>query len=137
SSTIGYKVLPGLEIRSSFGYSDLNRNVTTLYPGATNNPASGLTQSQGSFGVSGESNWQIEPQIEYSQRLGNGKLTALAGSTIQQRTDQDNLIFATNYSGDQIRNYANASSITAIPGYTNYRYAAVFARLNYNWQEKY
>jgi hypothetical protein len=83
-------------------------------------------------------NWQIEPQLEYVRTMGSSRFTALLGGTYQQMRYSTSAIRANNYSSEAtLENYATAASVTVTPDYTNYKYAAVFARLNYSYQDKY
>jgi hypothetical protein len=91
------------------------------------------------YGNTNASTWIIEPQASYNRTLGKGKLEVLLGSTIQQGTGNTRYLSGYGYNSDLV--LEDIQSATAISVYnsstTLYKYAALFGRLNYNWQDKY
>ncbi len=137
SGSISYKIAKGLEIRSTFGYTTINWNNQILYPLSTMNPAYHPTSGSGSFQFTSANSWQVEPQIEYEQKIGIGNLTALLGATYQGNTNNENLIYAQNYSSEALlEDYSAANNIFNSFSYYRYKYLAAFARLNYNIEDK-
>ena len=135
---VSYQISSGLKLTSNFGYSDLRKSIITLRPLKTLDPAWGETSGSGYFVYANISSWQIEPQLEYTRKLGEGSLSALIGGTYQGMTNEGQAISASNYSLESaLENYALASNVTATPDYSNYNYLGVYARLNYNLKDKY
>jgi len=134
---LNYQLFKGLRLTSSFGYNTSQANQQQFVPIASQDPA---TDPMGSslFGYTNVKNWIIEPQINYDVVLGKGKLSSLLGASVQH-TNTDGLTL----SGDRYTNDALIHSISAAPTVTNtdrygeYKYAATFARLIYNWENKY
>jgi len=84
---LGYQILPGLELKSIFGYNNLKSNSISK----------GLLQSvppellpyykRTAIFVNNEINsWSIEPQLIYNRNISEGKLEVLLGTTISKNT---------------------------------------------------
>jgi len=140
NSVLSYQLLPGLTIRSSFGYTNLQQNQQTLYPLNANAPENRSISESSALNLNNNINsWIIEPQLNYIKPIGNGKLDVLLGSTFEQNNSEGQDIGSYGYSSDQeLGNLAAASGI-----YINnfigsvYKYNALFGRLNYNWNDEY
>jgi TonB-linked SusC/RagA family outer membrane protein len=91
------------------------------------------------FATSNINTWIIEPQVGYTRRIGNGKLDVLIGTTFQDNTQNSVGQDAYGFSTDaQIPNIAAATNVVIYgSNSSDYRYNAVFGRINYNWQDKY
>ncbi|BAV05045.1 SusC/RagA family TonB-linked outer membrane protein [Filimonas lacunae] len=138
SLAISYQLARGLTLKTNFGYTDQNKQSVSISPLATLSPQLGLSSGIGNFISILTNNWQVEPQLEYVRTIGRGRLAVLVGATWQQLQQNSSAIRANNYSSEaMLENYATAASVTVTPGYSNYKYAALFARLNYSYQDKY
>lgn len=138
NAMLSYQLAKGLVLKGTFGYTDVNRNSVSISPLVTFSPDWGMTSGSGNFINVRSNNWQLEPQLEYTRNIGNGRLTALLGATYQQMINSDESINATDYSSEStLDNFATAANISATPYYSNYKYAATFARINYNLSDKY
>jgi TonB-linked SusC/RagA family outer membrane protein len=136
---VSYQILPGLSIRSSFGYNNFNSNEYSATPAGTQNPASYYAPSgSASFNTNNFQSWIIEPQAEYKKSISDGKLDVLLGGTLQQQTNNLTSINGSNYTNDLLLNSITAAGITTSTGsYSLYKYSALFGRINYIWQSKY
>ena len=83
--------------------------------------------------------WIIEPQVTYTRKLAKGKLVVLVGSTIQRNMTNTIAQSASGFASDALISDVALASSQRISGYgsSDYRYNALFARLSYNWQDKY
>ena len=137
--TLNYEVLKGLQIKGSFGYTHIQMNQSNQSPATANFGPPDPNSRTNFFATTEFNTWIFEPQINYARRIGSGKLDVLVGSTLQKNTRTTLGQLALGFSGDAlIPNIAAASNIYVLNnGYSNYRYAAVFGRVNYNWREKY
>lgn len=137
---VGYILLPGLSIRSSVGYtnlqSDLNTRVLLEYYRPEQRASS---QRLARRGFRTMNTWIIEPQLEYNGRLGKGKIESLLGATAQQSTGDVLHILGLGYNSNfLLESFTQARSIQILAsGGSMYRYNALFGRLNYSWQDKY
>lgn len=141
SASLGYEVLTGLNIKSTLGYTTMQVNEMSTSPLSAYDPADLQNGRTGSsvFGESGIKTWIIEPQADYKKKIGNGILSILIGGTFQQSTQQGKAIDGYGYTSDAFLQNISAATTLNISENTSsdYRYAASFARLNYNWNKKY
>ena len=137
---LGYTILLGLEIKSSFGYNSLTVSEKTLNPLTSLPPEQQATGTRAAqYANSTTSSWIIEPQISYKKIIAKGKAEILAGATLQQVNADGQYIYGSGYSSDALLSDIKSATTTFILGTLNsvYKYSAVFGRLNYNWQDKY
>jgi len=140
NATLSYKILPGLRIKSSFGYNDIETNEFQVNPLTTVKPElRPTTERTAAYGARNLNSWIIEPQLLYNKNIGGGKLDILVGSTIQQNKSNGNLIAGIGYNSDEVlEDISAASSIQAQSSFaTEYKYAGLFSRINYNLLDKY
>jgi TonB-dependent starch-binding outer membrane protein SusC len=137
---LSYKVLPGLEVKTNFGYNSLRTDETQI------NPSTGVAPdlraaytSSASYVNNNSTSWIIEPQISYKNIYKDGTLNVLVGSTIQQNDVNADFIEGVGYNNDLSLNSIQAASTiyTVNNALTQYNYEALFGRVNYNWQNKY
>jgi TonB-linked SusC/RagA family outer membrane protein len=137
-----YHLLPGLSVKANLGYSATGLKQTLETPLTSLNPANVVLSAPNNtlrYANNTYSNYIVEPQVEYRKKILKGNLQALAGTTFQRTlTDGLNLL-GTGFSSDAlIGNLNNAASIINYgSNNSDYKYAALFARLNYNWDDKY
>ena len=138
NAVLNYEVLSGLQLSTSFGYNDIHMDQTVNRPIRSQNPAQNPTGST-IVGISGINTWIIEPQIEYKRTLGKGKLSILTGSTFQQNVSQSKSLYASGYTDDALIENLQAAPNTRMLSYNyvQYRYNAIYGRVNYTWLDKY
>lgn len=139
NANVSYEIIPGLEIKTSMGYTNMLVNEITTNPIASISPAYGVTTGSSTFGDNSITSWIMEPQLQYTHALGHGTLTALLGMSIQQNKSEGLIQAATGITDDDLLESRKAASAISIFSETNirYKYNAGFARLNYNWMGKY
>jgi TonB-dependent starch-binding outer membrane protein SusC len=140
NAVLSYNILPGLDIRSSFGYTSLITNDYTPYPLISVRPENRpFTNRSADYGDRNLNSWIIEPQAQYKRFIARGKLDILAGATVQQNTNSRDLLVGSGYSSDQILHDISAAATISGYGsiYSQYKYVAGFGRINYNWADKY
>jgi TonB-linked SusC/RagA family outer membrane protein len=132
-----YQILPGLAIRSSFGYNTTNVNETSQVPVAAQNPLYSPS-STATFGTNDFKTWIIEPQLEYKRTIAKGKLDILLGGSLQQNNTNSTQINGSNFSDDALLGSISAAgTITASNAYSLYKYEAIFGRINYIWDDQF
>ena len=134
---VGYKLLPGLTIQSSFGYNSFNNQETSIVPLASldpsMNPISSAQYGSGLFGT-----WIVEPQAVFKKTIAQGRLDILIGGTFEKNTSSQTSIDGSNYTNDALLgSIDDAGSKTAQGVSSLYKYEGVFGRVNYIWREKY
>ena len=136
NTVLRYRLLPGLDIRSSFGYSRRSTDQMTLTPFAAQNPATATRNS--TFANTYVESYIIEPQINYTYKKGRSEFSALAGGTLQQTRSWNQSFSASGFASDaSLSNLQAAATITASNSSVHYRYNSLFGRFSYNWDEKY
>lgn len=140
NSIIGYRIFKGLEIRTQLGYSNLR--YTTLYaiPESAGNPVNflGPANRVAEYGDHTTETWNIEPQLAYETRLSGNPLNVLVGTTFQRTTQIGSLDYGSGYIDDALmENKGSAATVTSKTSFSDYKYNALFARVNYNVDSKY
>ncbi|MBS0032050.1 SusC/RagA family TonB-linked outer membrane protein [Chitinophaga sp. 22321] len=139
--TLSYELLPGLFAKASFGYNYYATNQAAIQPLSMNAPMyiDYTFLRSNTYGNSNLKSWLAEPQINYIKKMGNGKLDILLGATFQQNTQTSSAYQASDFTSDAlITNIMAAKSLLLLEDrYTQYKYNALFGRINYNWKEKY
>jgi TonB-dependent starch-binding outer membrane protein SusC len=136
---ISYLLTPHLQLQFSGGINNLLMQETTIYPVQTINPRFNRTSGNSAFANNNYNTWILEPQILYKTNISRGALQVLVGSTLQQDLNNAQSISASGFSSDALLKDLQAASTTYINSVinTNYKYAAIFGRINYNWQDRY
>jgi TonB-dependent starch-binding outer membrane protein SusC len=136
---LSYNILSNLEIKASVGYNSLRTNEFTALPLTMFDPGLKFNSGSSNFNTNSNSSWIAEPQLNYKLKWGKGLLTALAGGSFQNISSERQGFTATSFTSDALlENIQAAGNIRVITSINNqYRYAAVFGRLNYSWNDKY
>ncbi len=132
--SIGYNFFKNLRFTLNQGVQLQYGNESRLLPKASIDPAlSALASSV--FINAHMRNLQTEPQLEYIHTVSGLTLQVLAGATLQERVQETNTLNANNYSSDlMLESWSAAGQLTASNTYTQYKYAAMFGRVNLNYR---
>jgi TonB-linked SusC/RagA family outer membrane protein len=134
---VSYKIINSLIARVSIGYNSFNLSEKRLLPIAAANPANS-PKGAASFGRNSFKSWIIEPQLEYNAKIGNGKLSILIGSSLQEQVNNGSSISASGYTNDALlESLAAATTVIGSNVASKYHYQAGFGRINYNYAGKY
>ncbi len=133
-----YTIIPGLDIKTSLGYSKMQNDQVRIAPGTAYNPSYNMT-SNSQFLNSYTDSYIIEPQITYQKEIAQGTLNVLLGGTWQSTLyKQPYYLMASGFSSDDfLTDPAAASTRTVTTASSLYKYASMFGRINYNWRNKY
>lgn len=132
-----YQFSKNLIFKANLGYNSMHVEEQNAYPLSSQNPARRYS-SFATFGRSKLKSLIIEPQVQYMLSIGEGKLDILAGVSGQRSITSGSTIQGFGYSSDALLgSISGASDLSSSDNYSEYRYAAVFGRLNYNWENKY
>jgi len=140
NAVISYQLLPGLEIKSSLGYTNLQTNETIIHPVTSVAPENRSSFPRYSlFANSNINSWIIEPQATFKKAIGNGRLEAMVGMTIEQNNSLGQKSTAIGFNSDLL--LGDIGSAASVQAHTTaasiYKYNAAFGRLSYNWDDKY
>lgn len=138
NANIGYAILRNLEIKTSFGYTHTAMDSYNLTPISSLAPATGLVNTTG-FSNSKFQNWIVEPQANWKPQLGKNKFDILIGTQFLNQVREGLAQTATGFSSEALmKNIAAGPNRTLGSNYyAQYRYTAMFGRINYNFENKY
>jgi TonB-linked SusC/RagA family outer membrane protein len=137
--TLAYHITKGLTFKTSLGFSRSDMDQKRLSPKSSMDPGVSYNVSGSMFAYNVSNNYIIEPQLTYSTRISKGDLSALLGGTWQYQSSRTPYYtIATDFpSDDFLENLASAQNVSTSSGSSQYKYASVFGRVNYNWEQKY
>ncbi|MCX2584439.1 SusC/RagA family TonB-linked outer membrane protein [Pedobacter sp. MR22-3] len=139
NATVGYNILPGFSFKTDLGYNRIGVNSLNATLIAAQNPANAASATGEVTKISTTNELiVIEPQLNYARNFGKGKLEALLGGTYQNANNDQDLFLLGAFRNDAL--YNDLGSITPLinaNGSVKTRYASVFSRLNFNWDNKY
>ena len=133
STNIDYSFSKNIKLKLAAGYSTIKMDevattpLIAMFPGF--NSASGTSQ----FSKNNFASWIVEPQLVISGKVLGNNTELLFGTTLQNDERNGSSQFASNYSNESFLNSTNgaANISTSSNGY-EYRYMAIYGRLNYN-----
>lgn len=139
NSNIGlsYEIFKGLVISSNLGYNNSQNEQLNIIPISSQNPTLNPTGTM-QIGQTIFKNIIVEPKIEYSTFINKGKLSVLVGGTAQTNKTDGTFISGLNYTNDLLLSSINsAPNKNSSKNYGQYKYAGLFGRLNFIWENKY
>jgi TonB-linked SusC/RagA family outer membrane protein len=133
-----FHILPGLDLRTQFGFDKNDYNEQTYSPTDLINISS--PNGYAYLGNSRSFYWQQENYLTYTKQFGDHSINAMAGLSWQKRTDEFFNVSATGFSDDTFRfRRIQAASQPGTPnsGYDEWSMNSYFLRGNYNYKSKY
>lgn len=141
NTLVSYQLFKNIELKSSFGYTDLNYSESRSLPSTLNNPSYNITSRNSSILINNANrkSWIIEPQINWNKSLGKTKLNVLLGASFLNQSNEQLVIRARGFTNNSLLyDLASATTITILNNQkTEYKYQAFFGRINWNWDSKY
>ena len=141
NTVLSYRLVDGLVLRSSFGFTDTRHREDRTMPNTIYDPAYGIGPEYSTLylNTNARQSYIVEPQLSFTHDWDRLKLEALVGTTFQNLKGELLLQSGTGFSSnDLIYNLAAASSLDVMSHLeSEYRYNAIFARLNVNWDRRY
>lgn len=136
---LSYKLLPGLDISSNFGYTNTQTNEFLQRPLIGMRPEfRTIIENSALYGSRNLSSWIIEPQASFKRNFGSGTLDVLIGGTLSRQNASGSTITGQGYSSDEVlQNMAAASTLSSSPIESQYRYMGVFSRINFNLKDEF
>jgi len=136
---LSYQIFPGLVLKSSLGYTRSEMNQTNQQPATVGYGPPDPNNRLNQLATNSLNSWIFEPQINYTKQISKGNLDVLLGMTQEENQYNSVAYTAVGFSSDAlISNPAFASNFyLSGANYSQYRYAAIYGRVNYNWEEKY
>lgn len=135
---LSYDILKDLKALVRIGYGSSNNSVISKIPISGQNP---LFSPMGSAiqGGTSNSNWIVEPQLTYKTNIGGGRFDALAGATYQSTTTKSWSNYGIGFTNDAFLESISMATVLSITNNNKgqYKYAGLFGRLSYNYEDKY
>ncbi|MGC1243511.1 MAG: SusC/RagA family TonB-linked outer membrane protein, partial [Chryseosolibacter sp.] len=139
NGVINYTLLPGLTFKTNLGFTEFNGSENVKSPIASFSPTiTGIT-GRSIFGTNRRSTWILEPQATFSKNFGDHSIDAIIGSTFQQSNYLYQSIAGQGYTTDVLLNSIQgaATQTYSADDETEYKYQAIFARVGYDWKDKF
>ncbi|MBA4053751.1 MAG: SusC/RagA family TonB-linked outer membrane protein, partial [Marivirga sp.] len=140
NAALSYEVLPGLEILANMGYTQVNTNSITKIPKSSFSPALSQTlPNESIFSTNDFKNWMIEPQVKWNKQVSDHRINVLAGATFLEQTSDALAMAGTGFVTEALMDNLRAASNIYIYSdvYSQYRYHAIFGRINYQFKDRY
>ncbi len=136
-----YQLFPKFYVSSSFGYNKLGTKETLMSPLSQYPPEESYWQRATSFRENTIKSWIIEPQLNYTLPIGTGRFEVLIGMTLQSKDEYGKTVSGYDYTSDDYKlmedinaaGYLSKGETTS----SEYKYNAIFGRINYNISNKY
>jgi len=137
STDLSYLIYNGLTLRlaASFNYlnNDYEVKINPLSLSPTSYTVAGVNQ-----GFTTYNNYNLEPQLTYSTKIGKGTLDALLGSTWYSKTNDSYTVALSGYTSSAFYDsWSAATTSTLTSSYSKYNMRSLFSRIGYNWDNKY
>ncbi|MHC1779416.1 MAG: SusC/RagA family TonB-linked outer membrane protein [Bacteroidales bacterium] len=137
---ISYEFLKGLVAKVQVNYGMQSNKYRSLFPSTALSVQTDLYNSTPSaqHTTNTFTSLNIEPQITYTKQILKGTLSALAGVTFLDKTQERTGITIKNPGSDDLLyswSSGNPTSAASNKYYT--RFSSVFGRANFNWDRKY
>lgn len=138
---VSYELLPSIYLKLNGGLNHQVAEELSLSPHTRFNPAFGSTSARSSStkGQNNQFTYLFEPQINYKHRFAEHEIDILVGGTYQERENTMNRIYGYGYKNNAlITNLTAANTIYILnDSKTEYKYAAIFGRINYQFKNRY
>jgi TonB-linked SusC/RagA family outer membrane protein len=138
-----FEILPGLSLKGNFGFTDLATNEVSTAPLSIYVPEWRSFMPRSAEFANGDiRSWIVEPNVSYKRPISKGTLSVLLGATLQRTDALGQRLRAEGFANDlSLEDINSASAISrnfngATTSYI-YKYSALFARMNYNWRDRY
>jgi hypothetical protein len=138
---LSYELIPGLVVKSTFGYNSLQTNESGLTPSASITPENRFygIKPFARFSTKDIKSWIIEPQATFTKIFTVGTIDALVGGTFQSTDNYLLTLYGDEYNNDVQLGDLNSAGTKSTGGslQNKYNYSAIFGRLNYRIKDKY
>ncbi|MGL4582515.1 MAG: SusC/RagA family TonB-linked outer membrane protein, partial [Flavobacterium sp.] len=138
---LSYELLKNMYLKLNTGYNRSNTEEKKLTPHTIHNPAKGYTseQSKAENTIRDNKSYILEPQLNYAFNLDKLSVNSLVGLTYQESNTGALHVIGSNFqTNDFISNISAAKTKTIMQSANlEYKYLAVFGRLNLNYNSKY
>ncbi|MCT2561825.1 SusC/RagA family TonB-linked outer membrane protein [Chryseobacterium herbae] len=138
-----YELFPRIKIKLNSGINYQIFDEVALQPHTMYNPSFALGQSSATSRASKNKqdrfSFIVEPQVNWIYKNGNHEFDVLFGGTFQREVNNQGTMTGVGFESNVFIENIGAAQTKTISDQirTEYRYAAVFGRLNYQFKNKY
>lgn len=138
-----YELFKNFRLKLNAGFNYNTFDEVSLQPNTMYNPATAVGASSASSRASQNQqdtfSYILEPQLSYSFKSGKHKLDFLLGGTFQRETTKQGAMVGVGFESNAFLNNIGAAQTKTISDQLDieYRYAAIFGRINYQYADKY
>lgn len=138
-----YELFPHVRIKLNGGINYQTFNEIALQPNTMYNPSFALGQSSATSRASQNNqdrfSFIMEPQINWSYKKNRHEFDVLVGGTFQREVNKQGTMTGVGFESNVFIENIGAAQTKTISDQirTEYRYAAVFGRLNYQFKNRY
>jgi TonB-dependent starch-binding outer membrane protein SusC len=138
NTVVQYKVLDNLILKSSVGYTSNTNKAITTNPISSQAPdivADNITF----FSNSTFHNWIVEPQLNWNPTMNLTRFNVIVGATFLSQLNEGLAQLGRGFSSEALmKNLSAAATVEqGTEFYAQYRYHAIFGRINYARNDKY
>lgn len=141
NANLSYNIFKNTYIKLNTGLTNSIFNEKTLTPHTMYNPSLGYTSEMSSAekATNNFESYIIEPQLNWFKSFNKHSINILVGSTYQAQQGDYFKITGSNFSSNILIDNIGAAKNKMINQVSDsqYKYAAVFGRINYNYNDKY
>ncbi|MET3880164.1 TonB-dependent receptor [Chitinophaga sp. OAE865] len=138
NANLRYTIIRNLNFKVNLGYTNTSLDQVNPQPASTQNPVNN-PQSLATFANTRSQNYIVEPTLDYSIDMKQGRLSLLAGGTYQRSLSTGQSVDGRNYSNEALLGSLVGAGTIVLnsSNYFDYRFASVFGRINYDYKQKY
>ena len=129
------KITPDLKFRSSWSIDYNSYNEFQYWDSQTNLGIA--NHNLGTSSITTNTVWSDEQTLTYAKTFGKHTFGALIGNSLEGTTTDNTTANGTNFPNDSFTQIASAAVTTATASESEYKLSSFFARVNYNYDEKY
>lgn len=141
NAVLDYELIPNLHFKTSSGYTHMQLEQSNVFLSKSVAPPSNMdpTNRRNRIASNQSETWIIEPQLNFSKKIGIGKFDFLLGSTFQQNKQNNIAWTLSNFSSDDVVPILSQAATLRLEESSNiiYKYNAIYARAGLNWDDKY
>ncbi len=141
NTTITYNVLPNTFLKLNSGITTSHFDENKITPHTIYNPSLGYTsqRSNSSKAFSNTQSYIIEPQINWTKTFGKHSFNILMGASFLHNTNESLQVSGSDFTSNALITNIGAAKTRVINGIGRgeYKYTALFSRINYIYNNKY
>ncbi|KFC19113.1 SusC/RagA family TonB-linked outer membrane protein [Epilithonimonas lactis] len=138
---LSYRFWKDLSFKINGGINYQNLDELSLKPSNMYNPAYGIKPASSSVLKSNNSlfSYIIEPQLSWKKNIGLHQLDVLAGGSFQETNGRQSSMIGVGFASNALITNIGAATTKIVADQVNapYKYAALYTRLNYQYNNRY